>query len=665
MVTNETELYRLLSDHNITFYVPPYQRNYEWDTEQCRVFYTDILKTYNNNIDPNKTKGYWGPITLKHFFGSVTYFETGNSSTQTQELVLIDGQQRITTTLLFLMALRDISTNDKLKETINEEYLKNQRIDNPDNKYRIKLKQIETDGKVYEHLILGTPVSNKEKQTAIYKNYNYFYKKLVEFQNEGNNPEELFNKGLKDFTVIAIELKPYQNVWENPQEIFESMNSLGKPLSLADLVRNYLLLGFDSQTQEKLYKEYWIHIEETLPDRISDYIRDFMQWKKATVYKKATEANYKELYRNFKDAFAGVRPESILKDMSNSAELYAAVISGGCTGHKDIDKELKELQYFRITTAYSFLTALLDEWKKGKFTDTDIQDILNVFRIYITRRRLIALTQAENKVFPLYVNYLSKLESAKNKKGEMLSILVHQENRMRLPNDVELSSFLDTANFYNIQYSKYLLCLIEGTITKDRPTDDMIQIEHIMPQTLTDAWKKELGPNYQDIHQEYVNNIGNLTLIRHNQELSNKSFIEKKMVYENKSGLQIAKTEIINHDKWDENAVKERSKWIIDYLLTKVLPIPESMRRTNNFNIKMNHFSFIALQLIGETIDFIDNPSYKAKVVSDTEVEFEGKRWKLSPLTRELYTRMGKRNESGSYRGSDHWEYDGIELSKC
>ena len=667
MVTNEIDLYRLLNDHDRTFYIPPYQRNYEWDTEQCRVFLNDIIKTYSDNSDENKTKSYWGKITLKHFFGSVTYFETGNSSAQTQELVLIDGQQRITTTLLFLIALRDITTDDNLRETINEEYLKNKRIDNPNNKYRIKLKQIETDGRVYEHLILKTPISDKEKETPIYKNYSYFYKKLLEFKNAGNRPEVLLNLGLRNFTIITIELKPYQNVWENPQEIFESMNSLGKPLSLADLVRNYLLLGLDSQTQEKLYREYWIHIEETLPNRVSDYIRDFMQWKKAAIYKKASETNYKELYRNFKDAFAGLDAETILKDLSNNAELYAAVIPGGRTGHKEIDDELKDLQYFKVTTAYSFLMALLSEWKAGNFTDTDIQDILNVFRIYIIRRRIISLTQAENKTFPLYVNFLDKLEKAKSKKNEMLSILTHQENRMRLPNDIEIGSFLETANFYNILYCKYILSLIEQKLTKHRPIDDKIQIEHIMPQTLTEEWENELGPNFRDIHQEYVNTIGNLTLIRHNQELGNKPFTEKKKIYENKAGLQIARTEITNHDKWDETAIKERSKWIINYLLTKIISIPESMRRTNNFNNKSSRiskrFSFAAIHLIGETINFIDNPSYTAKVISDTEVEFEGQEYKLSPLTRELYTRMGRVSNSGAYQGSMYWEYKGTKLA--
>lgn len=128
MITSEIALYRLLNDHDRTFYIPPYQRNYEWDIEQCHVFLNDIIKTYKDNSDENKTKSYWGEIILKHFFGSVTYFETGNSSAQTQELVLIDGQQRITTTLLFLIALRDITSDDNLRETINYQIVDDEEI---------------------------------------------------------------------------------------------------------------------------------------------------------------------------------------------------------------------------------------------------------------------------------------------------------------------------------------------------------------------------------------------------------------------------------------------------------------------------------------------------------------------------------------------------------
>ena len=142
-----------------------------------------------------------------------------------------------------------------------------------------------------------------------------------------------------------------------------------------------------------------------------------------------------------------------------------------------------------------------------------------------------------------------------------------------------------------------------------------------------------------------------------------KKFEYKKDVYENKAGLQIAKTNITNRDKWGEKEIKARSKWIIDYLLNDVLPIPDKMRKTNNFKIKSErHLSFHELQLIGEKIYFIDDPSISAKVVGDKQVEKEKKKWKLSPLTKEIFTRKGKGNTSSAYQGARYWEYDGIRL---
>ncbi len=208
--------------------------------------------------------------------------------------------------------------------------------------------------------------------------------------------------------------------------------------------------------------------------------------------------------------------------------------------------------------------------------------------------------------------------------------------------------------------------MVEESITRSRPdqSDEKLQIEHIMPKTLNDAWRDYLGADCEAMHQELVNTIGNLTLIRHNQELGQKLFNEKKETYENNAGLQIAKTEIIDKAVWNGDTIQSRTRWLIKYLLDNVLAIPESMRITNNFNQKEGRgLSFQELQLIGLDINFIDDPTIVARVVSDHEVEFEGKRWRLSPLTREIQTRRGKLNASGGYSGAQWWEFDGIRLS--
>ena len=164
MKPNETKLLDILSNNDVTFFIPPYQRNYEWTDDQCKVFYEDILKTAGRN----KSGTY-----SEHFFGSVTYFQTEAVFGQPSKLVLIDGQQRITTTMLFLVALRDI-LGDELGDFIDSKYLKNNRVSG-DNEYKIKLKQVETDWVAYKNIILSDPLTDKEKESAVYRNYKYFW----------------------------------------------------------------------------------------------------------------------------------------------------------------------------------------------------------------------------------------------------------------------------------------------------------------------------------------------------------------------------------------------------------------------------------------------------------------------------------------------------------
>ena len=655
MIPQEIKLLKMLSNNDVTFFIPPYQRNYEWTDDQCAVFFEDVVKTYEANNAGKNTE---------HFFGSITYFQTEAVFGQPSKLVLIDGQQRITTTMLFLVALRDIVDDQGVAKYIDSKYLKNDNVSG-DGEYKVKLKQVETDWEAYKNIILDGELSDKEKNSAVWRNYLYFKNKLTDCKANGINLGALIEKGLDKFSVITIELKPSQNEWENPQEIFESMNSLGKPLSLADLVRNYLLLGLDADTQSNLYSQYWMRIENALPGQVSNFIRDYMQAYEQRSFLKATETNYKVLYGLFKNMFAGNDAKALLKDLSECAKLYSYLLPSGSCGTPQIDKLLQDFNRMNVTTAYSFLMVLLKTWKNGELTQQDLVEILDAFRIYCLRRRLIALTAAENKNFPLLSARIKELRDADNKKEKMFEILAHQESALRLPNDIELTRYLETMNFYNFRYSKFYLSLIEEQITRSRPdqADEKLQVEHIMPRTLNDDWKQELGENYEQVHQELLNTIGNLTLIRHNQELGNKRFSEKKQIYENNAGLQIAKTEITNHDRWDANAIHSRAAWITPYLLTYVLAIPDKMRKVNNFNqTESRGLSFDSLQLVGLEINFVDDPSIKVRVVSDKEVEFEGKKWRLSPLTREIQTRRGKVNESGSYQGAWWWEYDGIRL---
>lgn len=563
------------------------------------------------------------------------------------------------------MAYRDIMDDDYARRDIQEDYIINRRRSD-DLQYKIKLKQVESDSPIYEKLVREQELNAQEKKSNIYKNYAFFKSKLEKIKTEeGDFFRNIIHSGLKNFTIITLKLEPRKNKGENPQEIFESMNSIGKPLSLADLVRNYLLLGFSISKQEELYSKYWLNIEKNLHGEISNFIRDYMQMVRCTDFKKASEVNHKELYANFKSEFGDENSETILRDLSNYSVIYAYIVFEETTGNKKVDKAIANIRATKATTCYSFVLDLLSRWKNGEFSDDEIVEILDVIFVFLLRRRIISHTAHENLSFPRLSEKMQDILNADNKKEKMLSIFSEGEYSFRMPNDVEVKRSLKEMNFFSFVYGKFILSLVEEKLTNSRPDlkDKNLQVEHIMPQTLTEEWEKYLGKNFNDTYNNYVDNIGNLTLIRHNQQLSNKPFDYKKSVYENNAGLQIAKTKITDVDKWGEKSIINRRDWIVDYIVDEVIPLPEKLKKKNNYSVRGKGLSFNDLQLIDEEITFIKDKSIKAKVVGDKEVEFEGKKWRLSPLTKELLTRMNMVSKTGAYQGAKYWEYDGVKLA--
>ncbi len=663
MRPTDTRLIEFLKSKDMTFFIPPFQRNYEWEREQCQILWDDIVNTFKQNSKRGSSYG------VEHFFGTVTYFQDDGPSWEPSRFVLIDGQQRITTTMLFLAALRDTIADERQKRLIDDNWLKNPKAAETDSEFKVKLKQVEADAKTYSKIILGGGLDSRDRNSACCQNYLFFREKIGDFTKSCVDPMLLVDEALAKFSVILVELEPKKNSWERPQEIFESMNSIGKPLSLADLVRNRLLLGFDARKQEELYRKYWLEIEETLPRMTSAFIRDYMQMTERHYYPIASESNHKRLYSAFKAIYANSE-DRLLKSLSQYARIYAMVaLRGKSTDNVKIDLHLDDFIRLEITTARPFLMALLWEWKSKGFSDKDIAEILCAFKIYCMRRRLIAgLTSAENKNFPQFVAFIPELKKAKNKKERLFELLAIRESTARLPNDIELTAELkNMENFYSLKQSRFYLALVEESLTKMRPSlsDGMTQVEHIMPQTPTKIWKDEFGADAEK-YEQYVNSIGNLTLIRHNSELGNKPFTDKKKIYSENESLQIARTMIIDKPRWDASAIEERADWIIKYLLDKVLPIPVKMRGARNYVVKelprateagKKGLSFVDLDLIDKEITFKYDESIVARVVDDNHVEFEGRVMLMSPLTRLIMERLGKANKSGAYQGAQYWKY--------
>ena len=659
MIPLHKQILELLSNNDVTFFIPPYQRNYEWDEEMCSILLKDIEKVGNNG-------------NTQHFFGTVIYYAESTILGQPAKYILVDGQQRLTTTMLFLIAARDCITDDSLKKFIDSKFLKNNNVIG-DVEYKIKLKQVESDWNAYKNIILGGHLDDNDKKSAVFKNYKFFKSKLEKF--EQDKIRNLIEKGLNNFNIVTIQLEPDKNSWEKPQEIFESMNSLGKPLTLADLVRNYLLLGKNSDQQNNLYHNYWLRIEQNLAGEnnafsVSSFIRDYMQLVDIASYKKATDTNHKELYRDFKELFGEDNHEQLLKKLAEFSNEYAILAGYKSSLNEKIDLKIKDLKILESSGFYSFILGLLHLRNEQKLNDNDTLETLDAIFVYIARRRILRITQAENKNAPLLVKYFDDLINSENKMAYMLGILSNQQYALRLPNDNEIISYLlsPESNFYNLRSGKFLQTLIEEKLTKNRPdlNDKLLQVEHIMPQTLNETWKNELGPNYEEVHNNYLHNIGNLTLIRHNQELSNHSFRGKIEIYKNNAGMQIAKDKIVDQQYWGEDQIKNRAEYLVGVLVDKILPVNENLKTSNNYSSEKktseNKLSFANLGLIGKKIEYYDDANIVAEVLGDKEIRFENKIWRLSPLTREIETRKNRRNQSGAYWGVNMWKYEGRTL---
>lgn len=529
---------------------------------------------------------------MEHFFGTIVIKE--EKAGFANKSIIVDGQQRLTTTLLFLIALRDSDFDDENENYIHQTYLINNSSTFQD---KIKLKQVTKDWDSYKAL-----VNKLEPKPGVIKNAYDFFKKLIG-DRKRESPQiklEHYIRAIQKMNVAVIFLdeRPYKG--EDPQIIFETLNSLGKPLTLSDLVRNFVLLNMESNKQSEIYEGIWHpKIEAILNENTSKFFRDYLQYKTASSLKIVNDSNTKELYQYFK-SFVEKEfndHENFIDDIVHFVVFYKWIITEVVTDiispNKLNDKKIKELlrnifHDIKSEAFKPFVLGLLDlhqsEKNDIKLTDDILISTLTAIRTYLIRRRVLGLTQGENKnIIPL----VKKIELIKNGDLTMFELLTNMFYRLRLPNDNEMKDSLTSLNFYKglKQYSKLILGKIEEHNTKVAVDfrDSKITIEHIMPQTLGDSWKVELGEKSNEIHQKYIHNIGNLILTEFNSEIGNKSFEEKKDKIRT-SSLSY-RLGIIDKNIWNEESIIEHQKNMIKWFLS-TFEIPDEYKEKANWNTK-------------------------------------------------------------------------------
>ncbi|MGL2357474.1 GmrSD restriction endonuclease domain-containing protein [Helicobacter pylori] len=489
------------------FVIPIYQRVYSWEKEHCEQLWDDIIKTGGND----QIEG--------HFIGSIVFVHDGIYTTNYNELLIIDGQQRLTTITLLFIALRDhLNDEDEFLEKFSRQKIQNRYLINSDEKddKRFKLILSEPDRDTLLSLIDENRRKPSEPSSKIMENFKLF----EEWIHKNTNKLETIFKGLDKLMVVEISLERGK---DNPQLIFESMNSTGKDLTQTDLIRNYILMGLEPKKQEIFYKKYWRAMEEDFKQNetlFNQFVRHYLTIKTREI------PNINKVYEAFKDyqQKEGIEIEDLLKDLQKYCG-YFCQIAFKKEDNKDLKKALSFLVDLEMDVVYPLLLELYSDYSDGVLSKQDFISIIYLTESYICRRAVCGLgANGLNKVFASSTKKINKdqyLESIKAHFGYLTE-------KQRFPNNDEFKEHFITIDFYHFQKKEYFLERLENFEREERVYTHEYTTEHIMPQTLTEEWERDLGENFQAIHDKYLHTIGNLTLTGYNQEYSNKSFQEKR-----------------------------------------------------------------------------------------------------------------------------------------
>jgi len=560
MQVQQLPIYQFLEGSGKSFIIPVYQRDYAWTRINCQKLWDDLIDLKNNK-------------RVDHFLGTLVTIGSGF-----QEYTVIDGQQRLTTTSILLIALQTYLKNKESKSE-EEKILSEQILDFLINKYspeqdkRIRLKPNKQDKEYFEKLFNNGNVENVNSN--IVSNYNFFYDKI---ESEILTPKEIF-EAFRKLKIVLIDLVRGQ---DDPQLIFESLNSTGVDLTAGDLIRNYILMDLQPVEQEQMYKTYWIAIEK-FTGNIAEFVRNYLIFKTKIWVKKD------DVYSIFKkyslDNFNKDK-ESILKDLLYFAEIYSWLVQISKHQNNLINKQLERLNKLEFTVSYPYLLDLFNDLKNNVLSEEVVKDILKIIESYAFRKILVDnTTQGLNKMFITLSKEIKKEKTWKEDYLEILNfILLEKRVSQRFPNNEEFENALITKEVYRLQAKNrnFLLESLENYKSAYPVNVDELTVEHIMPQTLTKEWKNKLGENWQDLHKKYLHTLGNLSLTAKNTELSNNTFEDKQQIDFQTSRLKL-NFKLEGLTAWNEEKIVERAKDLIKnakdiwpYPKTKYSkPIPE------------------------------------------------------------------------------------------
>ena len=546
------------------FIIPVYQRNYDWRIENCKQLYDDFIAIVRKERS-------------SHFFGSIV---SVHSDGEFNEYLIIDGQQRLTTISLLMLAMYNLMkagvitpAQSNLADKIYKTYL----IDEwQEEDTRIKLNPVKNDSTAFD--LLFKDEEDYIQGSNLTVNYNYFYSRI---QKEEISIDELYS-AITKLEIINITL----NKDDNPQLIFESLNSTGLALSEGDKIRNFILMGLPTKEQNDYYEKYWNKIELCTNYDVSSFMRDYLSVKQQAI------PSMSRVYVTFKAYVEEnkLETEALLKDLLDYAKWYEILLKGK-TEDKKLNACIYRLNRLETTVTRPFFLEVLRMMAKGSpaLPLLDAREVFLLTENYLFRRSICDLpTNALNKIFLMLHREIIRFDGTEADYLEKFKYaLLSKVERGRFPNNDEFSESIGTRQIYlmNIKNKAYILERFENYgIDEDKDIyrhldEGTYSIEHIMPQHLTPQWVSALGDDYEDIHETWLHRLANLTLTAYNSKYSNNSFSDKRDMEKGfrQSGLRM-NTWIANQEKWTLAELEERQGMLVSIALI-IWPMPETSYR--------------------------------------------------------------------------------------
>ena len=559
-------LVKYLDGSDTRFIIPVYQRNYDWKTNHCKQLYDDLKKV----IDNSKTT---------HFFGSIV--SVVNTEGASSELLIIDGQQRITTVSLFLLAIVNLLKEGKifanqasLCKKIEDNYLVDEY--QPEDK-KVKLKPIKDDQEAF--LKLFGNKDDYDMTSNVTQNYLYFYNRICKDLESGSKlSADDFFRAICALQIIDISLDPTK---DDAQLIFESLNSTGLELNEGDKIRNYILMGLSTDKQEKYYNSYWNKMEQSTNYEVSGFVRHYLTVNLGRV------PSIKTIYAEFKEYVENRQLEilPLLEDMTKYAKHYQNITQSS-TGQKDIDRILKRLNTLGMSVSFPYLLTLLDYKATGKIDDHDVAEILKTLETFIFRRLICGVpTNALNKIFAqLHRECLRLLSEDVNYADVLKYVLISKSSSGRMPHDHEFLLSFEEKDVYSMSQKNKMYIFdrlenqdtVEHTNVSENMQDGIYTIEHIMPRTLSESWRQALGDDYERVYDIWLNRIANLTLTGYNSQYSNRPFTDKRDTENGFKDSHLHLNSFVSKcDKWTETEIKQRNEEL-KKLFLKLWPYPHT-----------------------------------------------------------------------------------------